>query len=779
MRTILGTCLASSAWAGGNLPPIPQAGADPGEALVGQPVSFSSAGTIDPDGGPLALTFLWSFGDGATSTDANPTHSYALSGAYAVTLSVSDGADGSVAGVVVYVLDPPAAGRPSQSAPLALSADESQLWVVNPDSHTVTVIDAATSESIDEVAVGRHPRSVALSSAGGAFVACQDSDELWVLDVADRSVRDVVATGREPVGVAVVPGDGSVLVSNQGAGTVQRVDAGAGTQLWTLDVPEEPRAIAIAADGSRAWVTHFLTRGEAGTVTVLDLGSGEVAATIPLVEDLNPDTPSSGGGFPNLLGVAAVDPTGRGVWVGGLKSNTDRGEFVSGQALVPRNRVRGVLLKLSTENDAEEVPRRIDTNDADSVSGIAFSPSGRFVYLVHQGAGTLSTYDRVGATRFLAGDGSTIPFESRIDLGQAPQGVVVSADGRRAWVANYLSRDVSVLDLSDPRAPVVEATVATTVEPLDAAVANGKRLFYRSREPRHSQGNYIACASCHADGGMSDGRTWDFTQAGEGLRNTIDLRGRAGMLHGPVHWSANFDEIQDFENDIVNGFGGTGLADDGDPPNPPLSSRKNAGRSRDLDDLAAYVTSLGDAPRSPHRLADGRPGEAAQRGKALFLDEATGCATCHIAPAFTDSALTADVAGFVLHDVGTLGPGSGGRLGGKLHGLDTPSLLGLWASAPYLHDGSAATLREVLSARNAGDAHGSTSHLSDAEIDDLVAYLLIIDDLEAETFAREEDSGCGCSAGRRPHGWGWSIALLCAAAIAAPGKTRRLRCPRR
>jgi cytochrome c peroxidase len=74
---------------------------------------------------------------------------------------------------------------------------------------------------------------------------------------------------------------------------------------------------------------------------------------------------------------------------------------------------------------------------------------------------------------------------------------------------------------------------------------------------------------------------------------------------------------------------------------------------------------------------------------------------------------------FVTHDVGTgtdprelLGPA-----------FDTPSLRGLWDSAPYLHDGSAPTLRDVLRARNPADKHGTTSHLTDRQINDLIAYL--------------------------------------------------------
>jgi hypothetical protein len=54
-------------------------------------------------------------------------------------------------------------------------------------------------------------------------------------------------------------------------------------------------------------------------------------------------------------------------------------------------------------------------------------------------------------------------------------------------------------------------------------------------------------------------------------------------------------------------------------------------------------------------------------------------------------------------------------------------LHGLFQSAPYLHDGSAPTLRDVLVPRNADDRHGTTSDLDEAELADLEAYLLCLD----------------------------------------------------
>ncbi len=75
----------------------------------------------------------------------------------------------------------------------------------------------------------------------------------------------------------------------------------------------------------------------------------------------------------------------------------------------------------------------------------------------------------------------------------------------------------------------------------------------------------------------------------------------------------------------------------------------------------------------------------------------------------------------VLHDVGTQLVTSGGRIGAPLSGLRTPSLHGLFATAPYLHDGRAATLGDALAAHGIG--------ASAADEADLVAYLREIEGL--------------------------------------------------
>jgi cytochrome c peroxidase len=148
--------------------------------------------------------------------------------------------------------------------------------------------------------------------------------------------------------------------------------------------------------------------------------------------------------------------------------------------------------------------------------------------------------------------------------------------------------------------------------------------------------------------------------------------------------------------------------------------------SLELDALSAFVLSLTEVARSPFRNPDGSFTEAARRGREVFAR--AGCPTCHAAPTFTNSAARE------LYNVGTQLPTSGNRLGAELTGVDTPTLKGLWQSAPYLHDGRAATLRDVFAMT--GDSMGTTSNLSSNELDDLVRYLLELDDVP-ETAAHE------------------------------------------
>jgi len=123
--------------------------------------------------------------------------------------------------------------------------------------------------------------------------------------------------------------------------------------------------------------------------------------------------------------------------------------------------------------------------------------------------------------------------------------------------------------------------------------------------------------------------------------------------------------------------------------------------------IDAWLKSLKPVP-SPY-LENGKLSKAAQRGAKLFDSTRVGCAGCHPAPLFTN---------LRTYDVGTRGAFD------RTSEFDTPTLIEVWRTAPYLHDGSVVTIKELLTTRNREDKHGKTSHLTPQEIEDLAAYVL-------------------------------------------------------
>ena len=128
----------------------------------------------------------------------------------------------------------------------------------------------------------------------------------------------------------------------------------------------------------------------------------------------------------------------------------------------------------------------------------------------------------------------------------------------------------------------------------------------------------------------------------------------------------------------------------------------------DAKAIDEFLKSIKPMP-SPY-LEKGKLSTAAQRGKKLFFDNTVGCAKCHPAGLFTT---------LKSYDVGTRG-----QFDKPQDIFDTPTLIECWRSAPYLHDGSATTIRDVLTTHNPKDQHGKTQQLSPQQIDDLAAYLL-------------------------------------------------------
>ncbi len=597
-----------------------------------------------------------------------------------------------------------AATDPTRNSPIICDEANRRVYVVNPDNDSVTAIDADTENVVWERPVGKDPRAIAKDSQGYLWVTCFDADRIDILNPSTGGVASSIPLpyGSAPYGIAPNLAGDTLYVTLYGAGKVAQYNAVSRAETDSLDLGPTARGIAVMGDESALYVTRFISEGEEhGEVWKVNLSGGmSLETTIELwmdpgVVDLSSnfgDTDFGGRGLPNYLESITISPDGLKAWVTGNKYNVQRGLFADGQEPNEINTLRAVVCEIDLTTGTEDFRDRRDVDNSASPKAVEFSPRGDFAFVALEGNNQIAVYDRFKVSANLG-----LATVTRLATGLAPQGLCYDSATRKLFSKDFMGRSVTVfdvgnlLDQSDINIPNRSVDTVTN-EVLSAEVLNGKQIFYNAEDTRMGSQGYVACATCHVDG-AHDGRTWDFTNRGEGLRNTTDLRGRRGTGHGNVHWTANFDEIQDFENDIRGFFGGTGFMSDTDfaATEDTLGAPK-AGLSSDLDDLSAYVTSLQDEtyPRSPYRNADGTMTEAALAGSDVFV--AQNCVTCHVGPDRTDSTLGTAT----LHDVGSLKTGSGTRLRQVLAGIDTPTLNGLWAGAPYMHDGSAPTIHDVF-----------------------------------------------------------------------------------
>ena len=628
----------------------------------------------------------------------------------------------------------PVPGFSTHSSSIALSADQGTAYVVNTESDSVSFVDVRGRTLVREVllegsaprqdpatqrfdvAVG--PRALALSPyTSRLYVTGQRNGHVYALDAASGAVVDDVDVCAEPVGIVVSPDGTTVYVACAQDDTVVSLAAASLSTTATVAVARRPWGLAWSADGTRLYVTHLLGPG----VTVLSASPLAAATTWVLADGPRGDAPTAPHGAVRGIYDVLARPGSGEVWVAHLMLGTDTPQ----PALVFDDTVFPAVSLFDAGGDAlARLSVSTEPGDGgafgDVVSGpraLAFSPDGALAFVADADSEDVLVVD--ARRRFEAALVRPLP-------GHQPEGLVVSTDGH-VYVDEANTLDVAVLDVdtSGPSAAVTVdgAPIARTAQdPMPAAMRLGQHVFYsaNSDELPTTTDHWVACASCHVEG-RSDAVTWQFLQ---GPRDTPSNAG--GTAHtGFLMRTALHHQIQDYAQIIDAEQGGHF------PRGVPVVEA-------DLDALEQYVDYAIPYP-SPPRALD--PAVVAH-GQELF--STLGCAGCHAGPYFTDSGMgnsTLDLAGPVvssvtpggvlLHDVGTCvtggafpdnaTPDDDGDLRNAC-AFDTPTLRGVSETAPYLHDGSAATLADVF--RLAPQMVGSAaSTLSPGDQQALIAYL--------------------------------------------------------
>jgi YVTN family beta-propeller protein len=580
---------------------------------------------------------------------------------------------------------PKAKAEPHRSpAALALSSDGQRMLSANQSAGTVSLVDIAAGKVLHEVATGDKPAGIALSRDGRRGVVSHWSGyDIAILSIQADEIKVVgrVAVGPEPRGVAVSADGKTAYVAVGVSNEVVRVDLEKQAVSGRLEVGREPRGIALSPEGTRLVVANARSRN----LTVISTAEWKVERTLNTQGDNLRQVAISADGLHGYI----ANMSNRGFAT--TKQNIDVG-WVLGQ--------RVTRVPLDGSGPFETLSLDPKGKAAADAHGVALSRDGRWVVVGLGGTHEIMIFRSEPSPLPWRANGNRdlIPGElllndgrfRRVDLGGRPTELAFAPDDKTLYVANYLEDAIQVVD-------VESATLTKTIalgRPSELSLARrGEILFH---DASRSFNQWYSCNTCHSDGHtngldfdtMNDG--WhDYSTAHKRSRKKVPTLRRVAET-GPWTWHGWQKSLDDA---MLESF--------------TKSMQGKAPSNDDVAALVAYLRTL-DYPPNPNREPDGSLSEVARRGEALFRSAKAACSKCHGGPEFTDGK---------IHVVGLE------ESGDVYRGYNPPSLRGTYDKDPYLHDGRAKTLHDVLKNEHSPEVANGSEALSDQEISDLIAYL--------------------------------------------------------
>jgi DNA-binding beta-propeller fold protein YncE len=593
---------------------------------------------------------------------------------------------------------------PGDLSPCALATSDQGrvLYVACASTNEVLVLDTENRQVTGRFVVPGLPSGLAITRDGAQlFVTCAAPESLvCAVETGSGEILKILPGGHTALSPVLSLDEKTLFICNRFNNTVAIFDLRQQKQVAEIHVPREPVSAALTQDGRHLLVANHLPSGRsdvpyvAATVAVVDTGSRRVVKELRLPN-----------GSINLRQLA-VSPDGKYACVphsvGRFQvpvTQLDRG-WVNTSAFT--------IIDLRTMEVLNTVLLDEVLRGAANPWATAWSEDGQWLFVSHAGTQELSIIDFPALLGKVLSLPPKAPFEAagsrrltsrsrgdvvndfsmlnglrrRVQLNvSGPRALVVA--GSQVFVAGYFSDALEVIDGGPVASP-------ETI-PLNPGHAPGvlrKGEMYFNDATICFQG-WQSCASCHDDDARVDGLNWDLLN--DGIGNPKDTKSLLLCYETPPVMSLGVRATAAVavRSGIQNSLG-TVLPEE---------------IAAAIDE---WLKSLRPAP-SPY-LVKGHFSESAARGERLFKGTRTGCTGCHEGELLTD---------LRPYDVGTQNP-----FDRQDKDFDTPTLRELWRTAPYLHDGSAATLQDVLTVKNRKDEHGKTSFLTRQEIDDLVQYLL-------------------------------------------------------
>jgi YVTN family beta-propeller protein len=620
----------------------------------------------------------------------------------------------------------------AHSASIAVGSDGLSVFVVNPDVDSVSFVDVASRTLTAEVLLaGAHPslngsgayvpavmpRALALSPDGTTlWVSGQRAGAVYPIDVASQQVGAPIAVGSEPAGLVISADGSSVYVATSQDYTVVRIDTASRAVTASVQLAAEPWALGWSSDGTLI-ATLFL----GAQLVQIDPQAMIVKATWTIPNTAPRGDARLAHGLVRGLYDVAVRPTSSELWVAHLMLGTD-----TPQPALDFESTVFPSLSLVEASGAYEVTLSTNANDIPGINGsfgdvvsgphsIAFTHDGAYAIVADSDSEDLLVVD--ANARSEASLLRPLP-------GHQPEGVAIAPDDSAVYVDERNTGDIAVVTI-DHSSGLALAVAGPPIaryasDPMPAQMRLGQHIFFSANSDEYpvTQNHWVSCASCHLEG-RTDAVTWDFAQ---GPRDTPSNAG--GMLDtGFLFRAAARTEVQDYWHTINVEQGGS------------FDPTAQATLLDALEVFVDYAMPLPIPPTTDPTLV--------ARGMQVFDDPTVGCASCHFGPRYTDSGtgsiamtgmldLTLPEAELPTHDGNALGTcvttgypdvASTDVLGDPRAAcmFDTPTLSGIASSPPYLHDGSAPTLLDVL--EKTRGMMGNITMLSTDDENALVEYL--------------------------------------------------------
>jgi YVTN family beta-propeller protein len=594
---------------------------------------------------------------------------------------------------------PATTSGPVYLSPVAIVADKAgkTLYIAESMAKRIDVLDVVSEKVTKSISIGQPLSGAALSIDETTLyvTVALPAGQIYAIDIKTAKVIAKIPVGHTPMSPVLSPDGKKLYVCNRfgrqrscrSIGTVSVVDLITGKEIKTYDVPREPTACDISKDGSTLFVANHLpaTASDkdyaAAEITILDLTGKAAPGQIKL---------------PN--GAMALR---------GLKVSPD-GKIAAVTHMLARFHLPTTQLERGWMNTnavtlidvaGKKLINTILLDDVDHGAAnpwaIAWSADSETLCISQAGTHEISVIDMPALQAKLSkavaekkgqevqNDLSfLVGIRRRLKLaGNGPRCMTII--GAKAYVGEYFTDSISVLDISPDSRPVAKAIALGPKQ--EMTIVRKGEMFFNDAELCFQM--WQCCATCHPDG-RSDGLNWDLMNDGmgnpkssksmllahktppsmiTGIRAKAEVAVRAGIRY--IQFAVRPEE--------------------------------------DAKALDEYLKALTIIP-SPF-LVNGKLSESARRGKVVFEGKA-GCSACHSGELFTD---------LEKYDVGT------GKDSEAKKEFDTPTLIEAWRTAPYLYDGRAVSILDLLQPKhNPKDQHGSTTKLTEKERADLAEYVL-------------------------------------------------------